>query len=90
MTSKPIKVQVQEYNLVDFIKTVCDLAVDGYTVSDTNEGYPRQYIGVFTCEMLLTRPSEEFVEPVKVEEEKPKGDPKNPTGAGRKPKNKAE
>lgn len=89
MPSKPIKVQVQEYNLVDFLNTVCGYAREGYTVSDTNEGYPKHYIGVYTCEMLLTLPTEEFVEPEKVLEDKPKGDPTNPTGMGRKPKNKS-
>lgn len=53
MRSKPIKIQIREYNLVAYSEAITKAGKDGYVISDTNEGYPRQFIGEFFTEMIL-------------------------------------
>lgn len=51
--NKPSSIQIREYNLVSFVQAVASAGKKGYIISDTNEGYPRQFIGEFFTEMIL-------------------------------------
>lgn len=53
MRSKPIKIQIREYNLVAYSEAITKAGKEGYVISNTNEGYPRQFIGEFFTEMIL-------------------------------------
>lgn len=75
MRSKPIKIQIREYNLVAYSEAIAKAGKDGYVISDTNEGYPRQFIGEFFTEMIL-KEDEDVQEVPEVKEQRPAGRPR--------------
>jgi len=76
MPSKPIKIQIREYNLVAYSEAIAKAGKEGYVISDTNEGYPRQFIGEFFTEMILKEDEENVQEVPEVKEQRPAGRPR--------------
>jgi hypothetical protein len=75
MRSKPIKIQIREYNLVAYSEAIAKSGKDGYVISDTNEGYPRQFIGEFFTEMIL-KEDDDVQEVPEVKEQRAAGRPR--------------
>jgi len=75
MRSKPIKIQIREYNLVAYSEAITKAGKDGYVISDTNEGYPRQFIGEFFTEMIL-KEDDDVQEVPEVKEQRAAGRPR--------------
>lgn len=75
MRSKPIKIQIREYSLVSYSEAVAKAGKNGYVISDTNEGYPRQFIGEFFTEMIL-KEDEDVEEVSEVKEQRSAGRPR--------------
>ncbi len=75
MRSKPIKIQIREYNLVAYSEAIAKAGKDGYVISDTNEGYPRQFIGEFFTEMIL-KEDDDVQEVPEVKEQRAAGRPR--------------
>lgn len=78
MPSKPIKIQIREYNLVSFAQAIASAGRDSYVISDTNEGYPRQFIGEFFTEMIL-KEDDDVQEVSEVKEQRSAGRPRKST-----------
>jgi hypothetical protein len=76
MPSKPIKIQIREYNLVAYSEAIAKAGKEGYVISDTNEGYPRQFIGEFFTEMILKEDEEDVQSVQEVKEQRPAGRPR--------------
>lgn len=48
------KIRLEEPNLVSFVHRIAELAAEGYTIDDTNQGAPQSWgPGLYTCDMTL-------------------------------------
>lgn len=55
---KPEVIDVNCYTLFEFCLAVQAKIIEGYRFMDTNEGFPRAYVGIYECKMQLAKPEE--------------------------------
>lgn len=54
-------IKVEEYTLPAFVFTIQKYVQEGYVVQDTNDGYPRNFVGLYECRMENNWPNLEVL-----------------------------
>lgn len=56
-TTRKHLVKIEEYTLAEFCFKLQEFVQKGYKIVDTNEGYPKNFIGLYECQVATDWPN---------------------------------